>query len=275
MGGTLNDLVEAFVVYVPQIVGAVALALAGFVLAILARRVSRFLLRRVGFDRICESTGIAGLMREGGIRGTPTGFAGTVVFWAVLALTVSAALGPLGLTFLSGTVNQLILYAPRVLVAVLIVVLGTSVAGFLARLAGRKLPEVGVSRTGGAETLVRLGVIFVAAILAAAVLGIDVTFLIVLSVVALGAVALAAALALGLGLRNLSQNVAAGRYISEGIAEGDEISMDGVSGTVERVGHAMTVVRGEGGRVYLVPNSRFLEHVVEKQTAPPGPPEER
>ncbi len=271
----MNDLVEAFVVYVPQVVGAITLALAGFVLAVLAKRVARFLLRRVRFDRVCERTGIAGLMRGGGIRSTPTEFAGTVVFWAVLALTISAALGPLGLTFLSGTVNQLILYAPRVLVAVLIVVLGSSAAGFLARLAGRKLPEVGVNRTGTLETLVRFGAIFVAAILAAAVLGIDVTILIVLSVVVLGAAALAAALALGLGLRSLSQNVAAGRYISEGIAEGDEISMDGVSGTVERIGHAMTIVRGEGGRVYLVPNSHFLDHVVEKQTGVPEAPGDR
>ena len=250
--------------YIPQITGAIALGLAGFVLAVLMKRVSRLLLSRLGFDRVCESTGIAGLMREGGLRSTPTQFAGTVVFWGILALAISAALGPLGLTFLSGTVNQIILYAPRVLVAVLIVVLGTSAAGFLARLSGRKLPEVGVNRTGGLQTLVRFSVIFIAVVLAAAVLGIDVTILIVLTVILLGAAAFGAALAFGLGLQNLSQNVAAGRYISEGISEGDEISLDGVSGTVELIGHAMTTVRGKSGRVYLVPNSRFLEHVVEK-----------
>jgi small-conductance mechanosensitive channel len=271
----MNEIFDAFIVYVPQIAGALALAALGFVLAILAKRVTPFLLRRLRFDEVCDSAGVTNLMREGGIRRTPTQLASAVVFYAVLALAIVAALGPLGLDFLAGTVNQLILYAPRVLVAVLTLILGTSAAGFLARLTGRMLPEVGVNRTRGLRTLVRFGVIFIAAILAAAVLGIDVTILIVVTIIGLGAVALAAALALGLGLRSLSQNVAASRYVSEGIAEGDEISLNGISGTVERIGHAMTTVRAPDGRVYLVPHTHFLEHVVEKRAPTPEVSEDR
>ena len=270
-----NELIDAFIAYVPQIVGSIALAALGFVLALLAKRVTPFLLRRLRFDRVCESAGITNLMREGGIRRTPTQFASAVVFYAVLALALIAALGPLGLDFLARTVNQLILYAPRALVAVLVLILGTSAANFLARLTGRMLPEVGVNRTRGLTALVRFGVIFIAVILAAAVLGIDVTILITVTVIGLGAAALAAALALGLGLRSLSQNVAANRYVSEGIAEGDEISLNGISGTVERIGHAMTIIRAPDGRVYLVPNTHFLEHVVEKQASTPEVSEER
>jgi small-conductance mechanosensitive channel len=85
------------------------------------------------------------------------------------------------------------------------------------------------------------------------------------TIIGLEAAALAAALALGLGLRKMSENIAASRHVSEGIAEGDEISLNGISGTVESIGHTMTTVRGPNGRVYLVPNSHFLAHVVEKQ----------
>ena len=93
--------------------------------------------------------------------------------------------------------------------------------------------------------------------------------------IALGAAALAAALALGLGLREVSQNIAANRHISQGIVEGDEISLNGISGTVESIGHTMTTVRGPNGRVYLVPNSHFLAHVVEKQEPPSEAHEDR
>jgi small-conductance mechanosensitive channel len=267
MRAYIDELVNAFVVVVPQVVGAITLAVVGLVLAVLARRVTPFMLRRLRFDQVSESAGIAKLMREGGIRRTPSQFAGAVVFYAVLALAIIAALGPLGLDFLAATVNKIILYAPRALVAVLTLVLGSSAANFLAQLADRGLPEVGVNRTGPLRALVRFTVIFVSVILAAAVLGIDVTILIVVTVVGLGGVVLAAALALGLGLRGISQNVAASRYISEGIAEGDEISLNGISGTVERIGYAMTTVRSRDGRVFLVPNSQFLEHVVEKQAS--------
>lgn len=100
-------------------------------------------------------------------------------------------------------------------------------------------------------------------------LGVDVTLLILLTVNVLGAVALTASLAVGLGMRPVSENTAASRYVAEGISEGDRISLNGLSGTVERMGHAVTTVRGPGGQGYLVPNAYFLQHVVEI-TGPAG-----
>ena len=271
----MNDLIEAFVVYVPKIVGAFALLVLGFALAVAVSRVTPFLLRRVRFDQVCDRAGVTNLMREGGISRTPTQLASTLVFYAVLALAVVTALGSLGLDVLASTINQVLLYAPRALIAILTLVLGAAAAGLLAGLTGRMLSEVGVNRTGGLKTFVRFGVIFIAAVLAAAVLGIDVTILIVVTVIGLGVAARAAALALGLGLRALSENVAASRHVSEGVTEGDEISLNGISGTVERIGHTMTTVRGQNGRVYLVPNSHFLTHVVEKQEPTPETHEDR
>ena len=78
-------------------------------------------------------------------------------------------------------------------------------------------------------------------------------------------IALTAALAIGLGLRGLSQNIAASRYIADGIAEGDRITVNGTSGMVEQIGHAMTTLRGDDGRIFLVPNHHFVEHVVVKE----------
>jgi len=271
----LNELADVFVLYVPQIVGAITLLVVGFVVAVLAKRITPFLLRRLRFDQICERAGVTSLMRTGGISRSPTQLAGAIVFYAVLALAIVTALGSLGLDFLAGTLNQVILYAPRALVAVLTLILGAAAAGLLAQLTGRVLREVGVSNTGGLKSFVRFGVIFIAAVLAAAVLGIDVTILIVVTIVGLGAAALSAALALGLGLREMSHNVAASRHISQGIAEGDEISLNGISGTVERIDHTMTTVRGTNGSVYLVPNSHFLTHVVEKHEPTPEAHEDR
>ena len=102
-------------------------------------------------------------------------------------------------------------------------------------------------------------------ILAGAILGIDVALLIAITVIVMSGVALTAALAIGLGLRGLSQNIAASRYIAEGIDEGDRITLNGTSGTVERIGYAMTTLRGDDGRIFLVPNHHFTEHVVEKE----------
>src|SRR3954465_2856200 len=112
----MDELVDVFVEYIPQILGAIALLAVGFVVAVLAQRITPFLLRRLRFDQVCERVGITSLMREGGIRRSPTQLGSVVVFYAILALATVTALGSLGLDFLAATVNQLILYAPRVLV---------------------------------------------------------------------------------------------------------------------------------------------------------------
>jgi small-conductance mechanosensitive channel len=261
----LNELVATFIQYVPRVLGAVAIIAVGFVLAVIARRGATFLLRRVRFDELCERIGINRLLGGEDSPRSPTTFTGSVVFYGVLLFSVLAALGPLGLDFLATTLNQIILYAPKAIAAILILVLGTSAAGIISEMAGRALSGVGVRRVSSIKTFTRFAVIFVVAILAAAVLEIDVTILIVITVLALGAVALTASLALGLGLRGLSSNVAAGRYVSEGVEVGDEISIENASGTVEEIGYAMTKVRAPDGKLFLVPNSRFHETIVEKR----------
>lgn len=261
----MNELVDTFIQYIPRVLGSAVILIVGLVLAVVARRGTTFLLRRFDFDEICERIGVTNLISDGEARRSPTRFTATVVFYAVFLFAILAALGPLGLDFLAAALNQVVLYAPRALAAILVLVLGTSAAGVISEMAARMLSGLGASRTGGVKTFVRFSVIFIVAILAAAILEIDVTILIVVTILGFGAVALTASLALGLGLRGLSQNIAAGRYLSEGLQEGDEITLNNVSGTIEHIGHAMTTVRNPDGRVYLVPNGHFLENVVEKR----------
>ena len=46
---------------------------------------------------------------------------------------------------------------------------------------------------------------------------------------------------------------------------GDEISVNGVEGTVERLGYSAITLRSEDGYLYRVPNRSLLENVVRKR----------
>ncbi len=268
----MDTLLQMLLAYIPRVLGAILIVAVGVVLAGLARRATAFALRRLRFDLVCDRIGVTQLLQAGGIQRAPSRFVATVVFYAIVIFAVLAALGPLGLDFLALALNQVLLYAPRLLAAVLILILGSSAAGLLAEISTSTLARAGVQRLAPIRTLVQVGVVYVAVILAAAVLGIDVTILIVITVIVLGGIALAAALAVGLGLRELSRNIAAARYVAEGIAESDEIVVGGYAGRVERIGYALTMLRGADGKVYLVPNGLFLTEVVQKNR--PLPPEE-
>jgi len=88
---------------------------------------------------------------------------------------------------------------------------------------------------------------------------------VLLAVIMLSTVGLVAALALGQGLAPLSGNIAAGRYVQDGTAVGDVISVDGVEGTVEELGYASITLRSENGNLYRIPNRTLLENIVRKR----------
>lgn len=261
----MGTVVTAFFDYLPRLFGALVVIVLGVVFAALGRLLTTFILRRLRFDDLCERTGVTRLLQQGNLRRRPSQLLGSLVFYAVILFALVTALGALGFAFLSQSINILLLYAPRALVAVLLLVLGVAAAGLLAEAAEEILADLGVARAGGLRTAIRAALVAVVVILAAALLGIDVALLIAITVILLGGIALAAALAIGLGLRGLSQNIAAGRYLADGIAEGDFVSLNGTAGTVEQIGHAMTTLRADDGRIFLVPNHHFLEYVVEKR----------
>lgn len=264
----MDTVLTAFFDYLPRVFGSLVVVVVGVVLATLARALTSFILRRLRFDELCERAGVVRLLEQGSLRRRPSQLLGTLAFYAILIFSLVTALGALGLGFLSETLNMLLLFAPRALVAALLLLLGIAAAGLAAEAAERVLADLGVTRVAGLRVGIRGVLVVIVVILAAGLLGIDVALLIAITVILLGAVALTAALAIGLGLRGLSQNIAAGRYLADGIAEGDYVSVDGTAGTVEQIGHAMTTLRAEDGRVYLVPNHHFLEHVVEKRPRP-------
>lgn len=261
----MNDVYTQFAVFAPRGAGALGLAMVGVVLAIIAQRSSLLVLNRLGFDQVADRVGFTAILRESNIRRRPSRFVATIVFYALLALTVVAALYPLGLNVLAQQLDSIVAYVPRVVLAVLLLLFGVGASRLIATLAERALVEAGITRTNVLSSLTQGGIIFVALILAAAVLRIDVTILVVITFIVLGGMVLAAALAVGLGLRGLSRNIAANRYIAEGIVEGDRITIGAVSGIVERIGYGMTTVLAADGRRHLVPNAHFMEQVVHKE----------
>ena len=259
----MRNFLTTIVDYVPRLFGALLIAIVGLVLAIIVRLAVSFLLRRVQFDELCRRAGITRLLEQGTIRRRPSQLIATLIFYAIVLFTLLTACGALGLTFVAVSLNLLILYTPRLLAALALLVLGVAAAGLAAEAAERVLADLGVARSDWGRTAIRALLILLVVILAGALLGIDVALLIAITAIALSGIALTAALAIGLGLRGLSQNIAASRYIADGLAEGDRITVNGTSGTVEQLGHAMTTLRGDDGRRFLVPNHHFLEHVVE------------
>ena len=264
LGTLLEDLGGALAEFVPRLLGAVVVMVLALVVAIVLQRLSARLLGALGLDEIADRTGATNSLRQLGYDGGPSRLLGLVLFWGVLLTGVAGALSVLGLASLEQTMDQVVNLTGRLLVALVIMIAGVMVAGWLAELVAREAENAGLRGANVFRRIVFVVVIAVTGLVAAGQLGLETSFLVFLAIVLFATTGLVAALVLAQGLAPLSGNIAAGRYVQEGLAVGDEISVNGIEGTVEELGHAAITLRSSDGYLYRVPNRALLEGVVRK-----------
>lgn len=117
----------------PRLVAMAVILLMGFVASGLLRYSLRFVLRRVGFDRIAEGSGLALGLRKLGFEGAASGALAAGAAFLLLAFFVLLAVGSLDIELARGLVSQTFAYLPQILVALALLVLGALVAGFVRR----------------------------------------------------------------------------------------------------------------------------------------------
>ncbi|HET7477915.1 MAG TPA: mechanosensitive ion channel family protein [Rubrobacteraceae bacterium] len=276
MPDNTHDLVRVLTEFTPRLVGAVLVLLLALLVALFLQRLVARFLEKLGLDDLFEQTGASNSLMQVGYDAGPSRLLGIVLFWGVMLTGLAAALSVLGLSSLQSTMDQIVNLSGRALVALVILIAGVMFAGWLAEMVAREADRSGLRSSGGFRRAVFITIVSISALLAAGQLGLETSILLMLAIVVLATIGLVAALAIGQGLALLSSNVAAGRYVQDGTEVGDVISVDGIEGTVEEMGHASITLRSEDGYLYRIPNRTLLESVVRKQERRPeerGPEE--
>ena len=271
MANALEALWTAFSGFAPRLLGAGLVLVLTFLVARFLQRVGASLLQRIGLDELFETTGAASSLQQVGFGRRPSFVFGYVLFWGVLLAGVAAALSILGLASLQRNMDLMVALAGKAVVAVLILAGGLAAAGWLSNLAATRAEGAGLRGGNLFGRAIFVFVLAVAVLVAAAQLGIEISVVVLLAAIFFGTVGIVAALALGLGLAPLSGNIAAGRYVQgNGIRPGDEISVNGIRGTVEELGLASVTLKSEDGRIHYIPNRILLEEVVSKTSQDDG-----
>lgn len=261
----MRGFLAAVAEFIPRLVGAVLVLLAALLLAFLLRRLAAQALDKLGLDALFDRTGASEALWKIGYSGGPSRILSLAVFWGTLLAGVAGSLSVLGLASLENNTTQLVNISWRAIVALVIMTLGIMAAGWLSELVARESRRVGLRGSDNFRRLVFGTVLAIVSLLAAAQLGLDTNLIIILTTVILATIGLIAAIALGQGLVLLSSNVAASRYVQDGLEEGDVISVKDVEGTVENLGYASISIRAENGDLHQIPNKILLENIVRKK----------
>ncbi|HEX5339188.1 MAG TPA: hypothetical protein VFW53_12195 [Gallionella sp.] len=129
----LQELFLKFKAFLPGLLAMLVILLLGILLARILKVVLVKFLTAIKFDNWSDRTGFTSLMRKGDLWAKPSAIAGTLVFWLVIIFTLMFSLGALKVAAIDQLVAQFFDYTPRAFSAVIILVIGYLLSGFISR----------------------------------------------------------------------------------------------------------------------------------------------
>src|ERR671916_324051 len=215
----LQDALSAFFSYLPQLIGAIVILIVGYVVARVLQAIVGRVLQGIGFDRWMERGGIKQFFDRAETNQTPVSILGALVFWFVFIIAITMAADALGIPQVSAVLAQLIAYIPSIIAAILILILAALLANFLSGIVR------GATGSDILANIARYAIIIYAVFAALTELGIAVELTAPTFLIVLGAVALAAAIAFGIGGREVAQDI-----LEKAYNRSDEVRSDSSAG---------------------------------------------
>lgn len=260
-----SALVSRAVSYAPTILATLALLLFGILVSWLLSALARRASRRLGLDRQIEESGLRDSLTRVGLSEPTSVIIGKLIFWLVLLCFLVLALGNLGLDLSELPIQAFLAYVPRLIGAVILLLVGLLLAALLGRGTDAGLARAGVTPHERLGAIVRWILIALTVIATVDHLGFDIglvtdTFSNLITIVAAGL-----ALAFAWGGREVARNVLAAYYVKENFRLGDTVVVDGHEGRLEEVGSLNSRLVTPRGSV-SVPNSRLVEQTVETRS---------
>ncbi|MFH1297468.1 MAG: hypothetical protein ABIJ04_09375 [Bacteroidota bacterium] len=129
-----QQLLNEIATTIPQILGAILILLIGWLIArVLKKLLVKFLLL-VRFNFLTEKSGIEKFLQDGGVKLSACEILGTLIYWIIMLIVIMATLNSLNLSSASLLFNEILLYIPNIIVAIVILIIGIYLARMVSQI---------------------------------------------------------------------------------------------------------------------------------------------
>jgi len=184
--------------FLPRVLLALVILIAGWLLAKALRFALVKMLRAINFNVVTEKAGVDRFLQQGGGEIDTTTVLGLLAYWLVILAALMIAFNSMGLSYVTDLIGRVVLFVPKVMVAVLILAFGAYFARFVGAALTTYCRNVGIGEAKALGRVASYAILIFVILIALDQLGLgDIirqTFLIVIAAIALGL-----ALAFGLG----------------------------------------------------------------------------
>lgn len=257
-GVGISQMLTRLLNFLPSLIGAVALLLIGWVSARLLRKLAIRL--SLGLDRMMDRLHRRSGLSRPHVPSASAQIIGSVVFWVVMLVFLTAATQLLGLAVFSTWLGRVVEYLPTLIAGGLIVLAGFVVSSLAKDMVVAAAPVAENQR-------LLLGRIVQGIILASTIvigsqqIGIDVTFLVIIAAVIAVTLFGGVALAVSLGARTFVSNLIGAHYLRQVYQIGQTVRIGEHEGKILDLTPTALILETQDGRV-TVPAKVFNEHPI-------------
>jgi hypothetical protein len=192
---------------IPKIIGFLVILIIGWIIASALAGAMAALLRAVRFDDLARRSGISDFVHRMGVQTDAAGLIADIAKWFVRLIVLVVAFDALGLPAVAQVLQQLLLWLPNLVVALVVLVIGGLAASALANLVRGSTAEAGLGNPDLLANIARVAVLAFAIVVAVNQIGVASTLVNTLFMGLVGALALALGLAFGLGGRETAAEI--------------------------------------------------------------------
>ncbi len=202
ISSSLQEGFDSFFGFIPNLIGFLLILLVGWLIAKAVRTLVTKGLEKLGLDKALHESTAGEYVEKFSPGASPSRLIGAVAFWFIFLFVLPAASSALKIPAVTAFMTEVLNYLPNVIAAVIIFVIAAAVAGAIGGVVAKLLGDTPTGKTVASVVPALIMVIAVFIILnqlriAPAIVSLTYTFL-------LGSIALSAALAFGLGGRDVA-----------------------------------------------------------------------
>ncbi len=256
--------IDRIVTHLPQVLGALALLLVGWLLARLLRMVTR---RGVALldSLVTRSTGQARFR-----IGRSAAVLGTIVYWVVLLFFVAAATQTLGLQTFTDWLARLLDHLPTVAAGLLIMVAGYLLSGFVGEVVQATATALPAPQRRALARVAQSATLVVALLVGADQIGLKVTWIAIFAALLVASVLGGLAIAVSLGSRGYVANLIGAHHLRQALEPGQRVRVSGHEGRIVDISATSLVLETDDGRVVL-PGSLYHDEAIVLVVRQPPP----
>ena len=251
--GILQDMLSNFASAIPKFFGALVIIIIGYISAKIISSIVRKFLQKINVDKIGEKLNEIEIVSKANMEIKISSIVSKVIYYFLMLFFLVAATDVLAMPAISNLVTGIFNLIPHLIVAGIILIIGTLLADALRGVAQTALDSLGIPSSRMIATFIFYFIFINIVIVALTQAQINTDFLSQNISLVIAGLVLAVAIGYGLASKDSMANFLASNYAKGKFGVGDTLTIDGVTGKVIDIDKSSLVLHAENGNHVVFP----------------------